>query len=132
MTFKPSIKEIEESYFDVLKNLKAIDDQLDKNNIGRKDTPFDKNLMENLLSAWDMLEINNRVHYGLDDTLRQEYHKVISATAEKFTKQVQSLRNYYRKKRQISLRFIKLQLKSIYRFWISPNSISREITEVAQ
>ncbi len=119
MPYRPNLKEIEKSYTDVLKNWKEIDDQLDRQKIGRKDTPFDKLLMDNLLSAWDyidffikkrdysllskkggpdMLEINNRVHYGLDDTLRQEYHKAISATANKFTKQVQPLRNYYRKK----------------------------------
>lgn len=133
MTYRPNLKEIERSYSEVLKNWKLIDDQLASEKIGRKDTPFDKNLMDNLLCAWDyidyfirkkdygllskkggpdMLEINNRVHYGENDALRQEYHKAISATAEKYTKQVQPLRNYYRKKttRNVSINKIAAEI----------------------
>ena len=119
MTYKPTLKEIERSYLDIRNHWQEIDDQLDKEKIGRKDTPFDQGLMDNLLCAWeyldffirkkdydllskkggpDMLEINNRVHYGLNTTLRSEYRKAISATAEKFTRQVKPLRSYYRKK----------------------------------
>jgi hypothetical protein len=119
MTYRPDIKEIEKAYFDVLKNWEKIDDLLDKEKIGRKDTPFDQGLMENLLCAWeyldffirkkdyallskrggpDMLEINNRVHYGLETALRSEYKKAISATAEKFTRHVKPLRSYYSRK----------------------------------
>lgn len=121
MTYRPNLKEIERSYNEVRKNWQAIDDMLDNEKIGRKDTPFDKVLMENLLLAWDyidffirkkdysllsrrggpdMLEINNRVHYGVNDELRQEYHKAISATADKFSMQIKPMRNYYKKKRK--------------------------------
>lgn len=119
MSLRPNLKEIEQSYISVRKNWKKIDDLLDEEKVGRKDTPFDTVLMENLLTAWDyidffirkkdysllskkggpdMLEINNRVHYGLDDKLRQEYTKAISATADKFTRQVKPLRKHYSKK----------------------------------
>ena len=75
--------------------------------------------MENMLAAWDyidyfirkkdysllsaeggsdMLEVNQRVHYGVNDSLRYEYKKAIKATTEKFSKQVIPIRNHYRKK----------------------------------
>ncbi len=119
MTYRPNIKEIEKSYVNIRNHWKEIDDQLDKEKIGRKDTPFDQGLMDNLLCGWeyidffirkkdyallskkggpDMLEINHRVHYGLDTALRSEYRKAISATTEKFTRQVKPLRSYYSKK----------------------------------
>lgn len=129
MTYRPNIKEIENSYRDVLDHWREIDDQLDEEKIGRKDTPFDQGLMDHLLCAWDyldffirkkdyallakkggpdMLEINNRVHYGLNDELRSEYRKAISATAEKFTRQVKPLRAYYRKKSKKSVAATKI------------------------
>lgn len=103
----------------VLRNWEKIDDELDLQKIGRKDTPFDKGLMENMLIAWDyidfiirkrdysllsdrggpdMLEVNHRVHYGINQTLRAEYIKAIEATTEKFSRQVVPMRDYYRKK----------------------------------
>lgn len=62
-----------------------------------------------------MLEINNRVHYGLDTTLRSEYRKAISATAEKFTRHVKPLRSYYRKKPKIMSQQLKLLQKNLFR-----------------
>lgn len=118
MTYRPNLQEIEKSYAQVLANWKQIDDQLDFSKVGRKDTPFDKLLMDNMLSAWDyidyfirkkdysllsneggpdMLEINHRVHYGLDFTLREEYNKALDATTEKFSKQIIPIRKYYQK-----------------------------------
>lgn len=118
MPYRPNLKEIEASYIHVLKNWQLIDDQLDEHKIGRKDTPFDRLLMDNLLSAWDhidyfiktkeygllsrkggpeMLEINHRVHYGENYVLRDEYRKAIEATTDKFTNQIQHIRKYYRK-----------------------------------
>lgn len=119
MPYRPNLKKIEESYARVLSNWKLIDDQLDLARVGRKDTPFDKKLMENMLTAWeyldyfiknkdysllsnvggpDMLEINHRVHYGIDYLQRDEYKKAIDATTEKFSRQVVPIRKYYKKK----------------------------------
>lgn len=119
MSYKPDLKEIEASYSQVLKNWAAIDDELEQLGIGRKDTPFDARVMENMLLAWefldffirnkeyglfsekggpDMLEINHRVHYGVNEELRREYHKAIDATTEKFSRLVGPMRKYYRKK----------------------------------
>ncbi|MBT8362809.1 MAG: hypothetical protein KJO32_17810 [Deltaproteobacteria bacterium] len=119
MPFRPNLDEIEKSYAKVLAQWQQIDDQLEKSKVGRKDTPFDTQLMENMLSAWeyidyfikkkdysllsnkggpDMLEINHRVHYGVDAEQRAEYKKAIKATTEKFSKQVLPIRNYYKNK----------------------------------
>lgn len=119
MPYKPNLKEIEESYSRVLADWQAIDDLLDRQKVGRKDTPFDRKLMENMLVAWEymdyfirnkdyslfsseggphMLEINHRVHYGVDYLQREEYTKAIDATTEKFSRQVGPIRKYYKKK----------------------------------
>jgi hypothetical protein len=118
MPYRPDLKKIAESYATVLKDWKKLDDELDLQKIGRKDTPFDKTVMENMLTAWeymdyfirkkdydllsprggpDMLEINHRIHYGLNKILREEYQKAIDATTEKFSSQVGPIRNFYRK-----------------------------------
>ncbi len=113
----------------VRKKWKEIDDELEFNKIGRKDTPFDQKLMDNMLTAWeyidfiirkrdyslfgerggvDMLEINHRVHYGLDSDLRKEYRKAISATTEKFEEQIKPIRRYYKKNLQDSSAALKV------------------------
>ncbi len=118
MPFRPNLKEIESSYTRVMENWESIDDLLEKHKVGRKDTPFNKRLMDNLLLAWDyidyfiknekyellsqyggpdMLEINHRVHYGENYILRYEYQKAINATTEKFSKQIPYIRKYYKK-----------------------------------
>ncbi len=118
MPFRPNIQEIEKSYVEVMGNWETIDDQLDRLEVGRKDTPFDRRLMDNMLDAWeyldyfiknkdysllskeggpDMLEINHRVHYGLDYILREEYIKALDATTEKFSRQVVPIRKYYKR-----------------------------------
>jgi len=119
MPYRPNLKSIEESYSLVLKNWQKIDDELDLQQIGRKDTPFNETLITNMLSAWeyidffirkknydllsarggpDMLEVNHLVHYGQNLLLRQEYQKAIEATTEKFSKNVLPIRDYYKKK----------------------------------
>lgn len=118
MCYRPNLKEIEASYLEVLDNWSDIDDLLDAHHVGRKDTPFDRGLMDNLLTAWDyidffirkkeydllspyggsdMLEINDRVHYGENYVQREEYTKAIEATTEKFSKQIVPIRKYYKK-----------------------------------
>lgn len=115
--YRLDLKEIAKAYDDVFQNWQAIDDELENLKIGRRDTPFDQTLMDNMLSAWDyidffmknkdydllsarggphMLEINHRVHYGLNKKLRHEYKKALVATTEKFATQVKPIREYYR------------------------------------
>lgn len=117
MSKRPDLKAIEKSYNQVLAHWREIDDQLDALKVGRKDTPFDKMLMDNMLCAWEyldyfienkdysllsnkggpaMLEINHRVHYGSDYALRNEYKKALDATTEKFSKQIIPIRKQYK------------------------------------
>jgi len=119
MSYRPDLKEIERSYQEVLAKWMVIDDELDDLKIGRKDTPFDQTLMENMLCAWeyldyfmrkkkhgllsreggpDMLEINHRVHYGVDYVQRDEYQKALAATTEKFSRYIVPIRKYYKRK----------------------------------
>ena len=119
MAFRPNLKQIEESYKRVLRNWHKIDNSLELTKVGRRDQPFDKPLMENMLLAWDfidycikkndygllsirggpdMLEVNHRVHYGVNDSLRYEFRKAIDATTEKFSRQVVPIRSYYKRK----------------------------------
>lgn len=118
MVLRPNLKEIEKSYSMVLKDWKNLDDLLDDKKIGRKDTPFDQQLMDNMMLAWehmdhilkkkdynlmgatggpDLLEVNNCVHYGVNAKLRKEYRKAIQATVEKFSGQIGPIRKYYKK-----------------------------------
>jgi hypothetical protein len=122
LAFRPDLKQIEASYERILKDWHKIDDSLELNKVGRKDHPFDKPLMQNMLLAWDyidyfikkknysllsieggsdMLEINHRVHYGVNSSLRHEYNKAMDATTEKFSKQVVPIRKYFRKKSKL-------------------------------
>jgi hypothetical protein len=124
LAFRPDLKQIEASYDRLLKDWDKIDDSLDLKKVGRKDQPFDKALMENMLLAWDyidyfikkkdynllsieggpdMLEVNHRVHYGVNSPLRHEYKKAIDATTEKFSRQVVPIRDYYRKKKKLGV-----------------------------
>lgn len=119
MALRPDLKKIEKSYSEVVRNWEKIDNTLDELGIGRKDTPFDDTVMQNMLLAWeyidhfirkkgyrlisrrgysDMLEINNLVHYGVDQAMRKEYKKAIAANAEKFSMQVPPIRKYYENK----------------------------------
>lgn len=118
MTYRPDLPAIERSYQEVLHHWVDIDNQLDQLKIGRKDTPFDQALMENMLCAWeyldyfirkkkysllaneggpDMLEINHRVHYGVNYRQREEYGKALDATTEKFSRQIIPIRKYYKR-----------------------------------
>ena len=92
-----------------------IDDELDKRQIGRRDTPFDAVVRERMLSAYahidslleqrippfstegmlEMFVLNNRIHYGTDRYLMHEYRKAIDATYEKFQVQILPLKKWY-------------------------------------
>jgi hypothetical protein len=84
-----------------------IDVELQRRGIGRKD-PFTSVVRANMLRAYHfldelvaaqvqpisaagaaaMLELNNRVHYGMDAALRDEFSKAIAANGAKFAKNV--------------------------------------------
>lgn len=92
-----------------------IDDELDRRGIGRKDTPFNTPIRLRMMSAFQyldtllmqqippfsaesiahMLTLNNRVHYGTDQSLLAEYATAIEATSEKFYQQIGPIRQWY-------------------------------------
>ena len=93
----------------------AIDDELDRRKIGRKDTPFNALVREQMNTAYahlnylleqkvppfssdgilEMFVLNNRVHYGTDTALMREYHTAIDATYDKFQIQIVPLNDWY-------------------------------------
>jgi hypothetical protein len=94
-----------------------IDDELDRQGIGRKDTPFNAIIKTRMMSAFTyldellgerlppfspqslepMLQLNQRVHYGTDKQLLAEYTKARAATAEKFYEHIRPIQQWYEK-----------------------------------
>ena len=110
-----NLAKVEQSLIQVEKNWKKIDDELDLEKIGRKDTPFNAVVRENMMSAYrllddllgkgvqpfsiesleDMCEFNNLVHYGTDFQLRQEYIGAIRFNEEKFYGNIDPIIKWY-------------------------------------
>ncbi len=106
---------VDQSLVHVEKNWKKIDDELDFRKIGRKDTAFNADIRAKMMCAYgllddllrdevepfsiesleDMCELNNLVHYGLDQPLRQEYVKAIRANEEKFYRNIDPIIKWY-------------------------------------
>jgi hypothetical protein len=106
---------VEQSLTGVEKNWKKIDDELESRKIGRKDTPFNAEIKAKMMSAYgfldillsegiepfskesleDICELNNLVHYGLDNRLRHEYVKAITANSKKYYKNIDPIMNWY-------------------------------------
>jgi len=108
---------IEKSLLDVEKNWKKINNELDHEKLGRRDT-FDSairgrmmddgyrhldRLVGNEVEAFltegisEILELNNIVHCGFDLPLRLEYNQAIEANSEKFSKYIVPIEKWYRK-----------------------------------
>lgn len=108
---RPDLSRIDHSFRRVEAAWESIDDQLDELKIGRKDTPFDAGVRERMMAAYAyvdylleqrvvpfaldsiscMMELNNRVHYGLDLDLRAEFATAIHFTERKFYPNVEVL-----------------------------------------
>jgi hypothetical protein len=111
-----NLRNVENSLLDVEKNWKKIDDELDFEKIGRRDT-FDSVIRGRLMDAYrhldkllekgvepfsqdgtcQILELNNIVHYGFDMQLRLEYNRAIQANSEKFAEFIVPIEEWYRK-----------------------------------
>jgi hypothetical protein len=113
---KFNLTNVEKSLLDVQNNWKKIDDELDHEKIGRRDT-FDPVIRGRLMEAYghlngllekgvepfspegicEILELNNIVHYGFNSQLRLEYNQAIQATSEKFNECITPIEKWYRK-----------------------------------
>jgi hypothetical protein len=114
---KLNLEKINESLIKVEENWKSIDDKLYAEHIGRKDTPFNSTIRENMMCGYEylnyllishiepfsnkslsmMLELNNYVHYGNNTKLKFEYNKAVIATSEKFYSNIEVLNKWYKK-----------------------------------
>jgi len=106
---------VEKSLLRVEKHWQEIDDELDELKIGRKDSPFNKTLRDNMMSAYSfldgllsqkvepfsgesiqgLLEINNMVHYDNNNRLRFEYSRAMQETSKKFYGHLPPLKHWY-------------------------------------
>jgi hypothetical protein len=110
-----SLDAIDASLQTVEAHWQEIDDELDYQGIGRKDTPFTDVVRMRMLSAYSyldellaqhivpfspasikpMIQLNERVHYGTDRRLRAEYAKACKATEEKFHQHIAPIHQWY-------------------------------------
>jgi len=111
------LEAVEKSLLKVEKHWDKIDDELDRLKIGRKDSPFNKVLRDNMMSAYSflddllsqkiepfssesvqgILELNNMVHYDNDKRLRFEYSRAMQETSKKFHRNFPPLKRWYEK-----------------------------------
>lgn len=111
-----NLANVEKSLLDVEKNWKKIDDELDREKLGRRDT-FDSVIRRRMMDAYtyldtqlrlevepfssegisEILELNNIIHYGFDLKLRLEYNQAIVANSEKFCENIVPIEKWYRK-----------------------------------
>ncbi|MGA2682659.1 MAG: hypothetical protein ABSF44_12760 [Candidatus Bathyarchaeia archaeon] len=102
-----NLSTVEDSLVGVENNWGKINDDLDHEKIGRRDT-FDSVIRGRLMDAYkyldkllgkgvepfseagisEILELNNIVHYGFDLKLRLEYNQAIQANSEKFAEYI--------------------------------------------
>jgi hypothetical protein len=114
--FKFNLRNVEKSLLDVEKNWKKIDNELDFEKLGRRDT-FDSTIRSRMMDAYryldtllrnevepfsaegtsEILELNNIVHYGFNLPLRLEFNKAIMANSEKFSYYIVPIEQWYRK-----------------------------------
>jgi hypothetical protein len=111
-----NIRNVENSLLSVERNWKKIDDELDFEKIGRRDT-FDSVIRGRLMDAYrhldkllekgvepfslegisQILELNNIIHYGFDLQLRLEFNQAIQVNSEKFSEFIIPIEKWYKK-----------------------------------
>ena len=107
---------VEKSLLGVERNWKRIDDRLDFEKLGRRDT-FDSVIRERMMNSYrhldellgkriepfspegisEILELNNVVLYGFDLRLRLEFNQAIQANSAKFSEYIEPIEKWYKK-----------------------------------
>ena len=110
-----NLANVDKSLFDVQENWKRINDQLDREKLGKRDA-FDPVIRGRMMDAYryldsllgkeveplskegvsSILELNNIIHYGLDLRLRLEYNRAIEANSQKFAENIEPIEKWYR------------------------------------
>lgn len=113
---KFNLKNVEKSLLEVEKNWKKINNQLDLEKLGKRDS-FDPIIRGRMMDAYrhldgllrkgmepfspqgisELLELNNIVHYGFNMELRLEYNRAIQANSEKFSQYIIPIDKWYKK-----------------------------------
>jgi len=111
-----NLRNVESSLLDVERNWKKIDDRLEFEKLGRRDT-FDYVIRDRMMDAYrhldmllrkgvepfskegipEIMELNNLVHFGGDLPLRLEYNQAILANSEKFNENIVPIEKWYKK-----------------------------------
>jgi hypothetical protein len=111
-----NLTNVDKSLFTVQEKWKKINDQLDHERLGRRDT-FDHVIRGRMMDAYrylddllgknmepfskegisELLELNNIVHYGFDMQLRLEFNRAIEANSKKFAENIEPIERWYRK-----------------------------------
>jgi hypothetical protein len=114
MSLRLDLAEVTNSLLEVEYAWPLIDDELERLHIGRK-APFTAFLRRNMLCAYShlesllerridpfsefgmeqMLALNDRVHYGVDQALMAEYASAIVANIEKFNENIEPIAAWY-------------------------------------
>ncbi len=117
-----NLEKINETLLEVEKRWPEIDSQLEKAKLGKRDTAFTSTVRERMVSAYsyinhlldqkiepfslksltNILELNNRVHYGVDLDLRYEYRGSIQSTSMKYYSKIGALESWYEKHKKES------------------------------
>lgn len=112
---KFDLRNVQKSLLEVERNWKKIDDKLDLEKLGRRDT-FDSVIRGRMMDAYnhldallrkgvepfsvdgisEILELNNVVLYGSNLTLRLEYNQAIQANSDKFMEYIGPIEKWYR------------------------------------
>ena len=111
-----SLVKVEKSLLEVEKNWKKINDELDVEKLGKRDT-FDSTIRGRMLEAYNyldsllgkgiepfsekgvsqLLELNNIIHFGFDLNLRLEFNSAIIANSQKFGENIEPIAKWYKK-----------------------------------
>lgn len=112
---KFNLENVEKSLIGVEKNWKEIEDELDREKLGRRDC-FDYVIRGRMMDAHrhlddllrkgvepfslngisEILELNNLVHYGVDMELRLQFNNAIMANSQKFYTFIDPIEKWYR------------------------------------
>lgn len=109
------LEQIDSTLLTVELHWNTIDDELEQRKIGRKNTPFTSTVKARMMSAYRYLDellaqqippfspqsighllvLNQRVHYGTDQSLLAEYRTALQATAEKCYQHIEPIQQWY-------------------------------------
>lgn len=115
------LNKIYQSLQTVKDNWIEIDQELISKGIGKRDIPFNDLIMDNMMSGYsfldsllankitpftiesrsNLIQLNNRVHYGDNNQLLADYTNAIEKNIDQFNTQIETIENWYNKHRKL-------------------------------